>query len=139
MRLQVHLWKCAHQFKPDIMGPAGRGWKFQQGKELDPDWCQGSLLPAELIDTVCDDPLQTEEAADDDTELVSLCDSVQEKACCEDAVRNRQSTRPISLHNYGWLFLLIFLWIYSLLCENNRDRSSREFTYRTSESLANTF
>ena len=28
-------------------------------------------------------------------------------------------------------FLLIFLWIYSLLCENNQDRSSREFTYRT--------
>ena len=45
--------------------------------------------------------------------------------------RNRESTRPISLHNYGWLFLLIFLWIYSLLCENNRHRSSREFTRRT--------
>ena len=36
-------------------------------------------------------------------------------------------------------FLLISLWIYSLFCENNQSRSSRECTYRTSQSLANTF
>ena len=28
---------------------------------------------------------------------------------------------------------------YLLLCENNQDRSSQEFTYRTSEGMANTF
>ena len=101
------------------MGPAGRCWKFQQGTELDIDWCQGSSLPVELIDIICDDPLQPEEAGDDDTELVNLCDSVQEEPLARMQFRNRQSTRPISLHNYGWLILLIFLWIYSLFCENN--------------------
>ena len=116
------------------MCPAGRGWKFQQRKELDPDWCLGNFLSAELIDIICDDPLQPEEADDDEIELANLCEAVARMQ-----FRNRQSTRPISLHNYGWLLLLIFLWIYSLLCENNRERSSRELTYRTSESLANTF
>ena len=69
------------------MGPAEWGWKFQQGKELDTDWCQGSILPAELTDVICDDPLQPEEADDDDTELANFCDSVQEEASCEDAVQ----------------------------------------------------
>ena len=68
---------------------ARRGWTFQQGKELDIDRYQGSTLPAERIDVICDDPLQSEEADGDDIELVSLCDSVQEKACREDAVQEK--------------------------------------------------
>ena len=39
--------------------------------------------------THCDDPLQPEEAGDDDIEFVSLCDSVQEEASCEDAVQKQ--------------------------------------------------
>ena len=78
------------------MGPAGRGWKFEQGTELDIDWCQESFLPAELIDTVCDDPLQPEEADDADTELVNLCDSVQGEACC--GARMEVSTRERAGH-----------------------------------------
>ena len=69
------------------MGPAGRGWKFEQGTELDIDWCQESFLPAELVDIICDDPLQPEETDNDDTELANLCDYVQEEASCEDAVQ----------------------------------------------------
>ena len=36
-------------------------------------------------------------------------------------------------------FLLIFLWIYLLLCDNNQGRCRRECTRKTSQSLANTF
>ena len=56
--------------------------KFQQGKELDTDWCQGTFLSAELTDIICDDPLQPEEADDDDTELANLCDSGLLRGCC---------------------------------------------------------
>ena len=60
---------------------------IQQRKELDIDWCLGSFLPAELIDIICDDPLQPEEADDDDTEFANVCDSVQEEPSCCDSVQ----------------------------------------------------
>ena len=74
-----------------IMGPAGPGWTFQPGKEMDIDWYLGSLLPAELIDIICDDPLQPEEADSDDAELANVCDSVQEEASGEDSVQEQTS------------------------------------------------
>ena len=82
------MWKCAHQSKPDLTGPAGQGWNFQQGKEVETDWCQGSFLLAELFDIICDDPLQLKERDDDEIELVNLCDSKQEEDHCKNEIQN---------------------------------------------------
>ena len=40
---------------------------------------------------------------------------------------------------FFWADFFVCVWIYSLFCENNQGRSSGECTYRTSQSLANTF
>ena len=63
------------------MGPAGRGWKFQQRKELNTDWCHGSFLPAEFTDIMKRQTVMTLSS--------STSVTVQEEPCCEDVVEKQ--------------------------------------------------
>lgn len=67
------------------------------------------MMPAELIDIICDDYCNQKRQT-----TMTLTSPTSATPCWKRPVarmqfRNRQSTRPISLNNYGWLFLPIFL------------------------------
>ena len=44
-------------------------------------WSEGGILPQELVDILCNQ--QVPEVQNEDFELVSLCDAVQEEGCEE--------------------------------------------------------
>ena len=88
-----------------------------------------------------------EEADNDDTELINLCDCAGRALLrrCSWGIDGQQgwSVCTTTVGCSCWFFWVGWLGgvggDYLLLCENNQDRSSQEFTYRTSEGMANTF
>ena len=72
----MEVWKNAHVAQPAITGPAGRGWKITEcGLEI--DWCQGDIMPVEVVDILVEQPSPEDE--DDEYEMFNLCDSIQEE------------------------------------------------------------
>ena len=60
---RVAQWKLAEQHMPDIPSPLEHGW-FHSEDFLEPHWCEGAILPTQLIDI-----LETGEVAEDESDV----------------------------------------------------------------------
>ena len=57
------MWKRAHENCPDIPAATSHGWCLMPGGHLEPQWCDGEIVPQTLADLY--DTPETEKVIDD--------------------------------------------------------------------------
>ena len=69
---QAMIWRQASQAQPNLPSPQENGWKQTSNNTLEIDWCDGQILPNEIVDILTDSEitsdgeLSQQEAIDDE-------------------------------------------------------------------------
>lgn len=63
---QAMIWRQASQARPDLPSPDENGWVQTDNGTLEIDWCDGQILPSEIVDILADSEFTQQEAMDDD-------------------------------------------------------------------------
>ena len=63
---QAMIWRQASQTRPDLPSPDENGWVQTDNGTLEIDWCDGQILPSEIVDILADSEFTQQEAMDDD-------------------------------------------------------------------------
>ena len=75
VNFQVRIWKLADMNFPELPDPSSHGW-IVNDEGLEPRWCEGEVLPGELIDLLDDVAEQTSDEEEDYESDSSTCSDI---------------------------------------------------------------